>query len=422
MSFWDIGNIFGEDSNQSYVSESVWLSGVDRREKEVVSVPRCDDGDEGEPSYIAQSYPRYEYGTYHSYTENKHKLEYEEGAKEYEKNDNEVEESANDIEENDNEVDECAKDSEENDNKIEEDVMHFEEGVDDDEPANEEGVHDDERANEECVNDEKKTKKSPKELKNWVYKREVAKGYVIVTQRTRKKGEGASARIVKIWFQCDHGSEPKSKASVRRSVSKKVGCPFSLIGKLDSSSGNWSLVEKKNIHNHEPAEFLEGHTFARRLTPDEESLVERLYLQNMEPTNIHLTIRNQYPHSVCILQDVQNMIKKIKRKMYGDRTLMHILESMLQEERYVYFTRVNPSTKAVKEVFFVHPDSYNMWRAFPHVLMIDATYKTNEYKLLFIQVVGVTSTHKSFCVAHAFVSKEKKITSYGSWRSSKNCW
>ncbi|MFS8012215.1 hypothetical protein Hanom_Chr14g01318211 [Helianthus anomalus] len=42
MSFWDIGNVFGEDLNQSYVSESVWLSGVDRGE--VVSVPRCDDG------------------------------------------------------------------------------------------------------------------------------------------------------------------------------------------------------------------------------------------------------------------------------------------------------------------------------------------------------------------------------------------
>ncbi|KAJ0453462.1 hypothetical protein HanIR_Chr15g0729611 [Helianthus annuus] len=163
MSFWDIGNF-------SRRFEPV---------EEVVSVPRCDDGgvrpvlpdlnqvfvDEGESSYIAQSYPRHEYGTYHSYTENQHKLEYEEGAKEYEKNDNEVEEGANDFEENDNEVEECAKDFEENDNEIEEGVMHFEEGVDDDEPANGEGVHDDERANEERANEErandekKKTKK-----------------------------------------------------------------------------------------------------------------------------------------------------------------------------------------------------------------------------------------------------------------------
>ncbi|KAJ0878694.1 hypothetical protein HanRHA438_Chr10g0442681 [Helianthus annuus] len=185
MSFWDIGYVFGEDSNQSYVSKSVWLSGVDRGEEEVVSVPHYDDGgvrpvlpdlnqvfvDEAEPSYMAQSYPRHEYRTYHSYTENQHKLEYEEGAKDFEENDNEVEEGAKDFEENDNEVEECAKDFEENDNEIEKGVMHFEkydhddeEGVDDDEGANEEGVDDneganEEGANEEGANDEKKTKK-----------------------------------------------------------------------------------------------------------------------------------------------------------------------------------------------------------------------------------------------------------------------
>ncbi|MFS7977335.1 hypothetical protein Hanom_Chr10g00902821 [Helianthus anomalus] len=125
-------------------------------------VPRCDDGgvrpllpdlnqvfvDEAEPSYIAQSYPRHEYGTYHSYTENQHRLEYEEGAKELEENDNEIEEGANNFEENDNEVEECAKDFEENDNETEEGAMYFEEGVDDDLGAKEEGVNDDEHANE----------------------------------------------------------------------------------------------------------------------------------------------------------------------------------------------------------------------------------------------------------------------------------
>ncbi|KAF5766717.1 hypothetical protein HanXRQr2_Chr15g0718741 [Helianthus annuus] len=165
-------------SHTSHVSESVWLSGVDRGKEEVVSVPRCDDGgvrpvlpnlnqvfvDEAEPSYIAQSYPRHEYGTYHSYTENQDKLEYEKGAKDFQENDNKVEEGANDFEENDNEVEECAKEFEENDNEIEEGVMHFEKGVDDDEGANEEGVDDDGRANEEGANkegsnDEKKTKK-----------------------------------------------------------------------------------------------------------------------------------------------------------------------------------------------------------------------------------------------------------------------
>ena len=38
MSNWDFGYFFGEISNESYVSEIVWLPGVDRGEEEVVSV------------------------------------------------------------------------------------------------------------------------------------------------------------------------------------------------------------------------------------------------------------------------------------------------------------------------------------------------------------------------------------------------
>ncbi|KAJ0480539.1 hypothetical protein HanIR_Chr13g0632811 [Helianthus annuus] len=141
MSSWDIGYVFGEDSNQLYVSESVWLSDVDQGEEEVVFLLRCDDVgvrpvlpdlnqvfvDEVEPSYVAQSYPQHEYGTYHSYTRNQQKLEYEEGAKDFKENDNEVEEG----------------------------VMHFEK-CDHDE---EEGVDDDKGAKEEGANDQKTKEK-----------------------------------------------------------------------------------------------------------------------------------------------------------------------------------------------------------------------------------------------------------------------
>ncbi|XP_022003572.2 keratin, type I cytoskeletal 9-like [Helianthus annuus] len=175
----DIGYVFGEDSNQTYVSESVWLSDVDRGEEEVVFLLCCDDVgvrpvlpdlnqllvDEVEPYYVAQSYPQHEYGTYHSYKENQQKLEYKEGAKDFKENDNEVEEG----------------------------VIYFEKCDHD----KEEGVDDDKGAKEEVLMTRKQKKRhdltvtyvfgSLEELKNWVCKREVAKGYVIVTQRTIQK-------------------------------------------------------------------------------------------------------------------------------------------------------------------------------------------------------------------------------------------
>ena len=164
---------------------------------------------------------------------------------------------------------------------------------------------------------------SLEELKEWVYDRSLKSGYVTVTQRTISKGEGSNARKTKIWIRCDRGGEHRSTAKVRVSGSKKVMCPFQLKGRLVSNG--WKLEVKDSNHNHEPFQHVEGHAFARRLTPSEERLVERPYFQNMEPTNIHLAITEQNPKSVCILRDIHNTINKIKHTMYGDWTPMQVL-------------------------------------------------------------------------------------------------
>ncbi|XP_076892250.1 protein FAR1-RELATED SEQUENCE 5-like [Bidens hawaiensis] len=49
-----------------------------------------------------------------------------------------------------------------------------------------------------------------------------------------------------------------------------------------------------------------------------------------------------------------------------------------------------------------------MWRAFPHLLLIDTTYNTNMYKWPFVQFIGVTSTSKSFCIGHAVLLRERQ--------------
>ena len=90
------------------------------------------------------------------------------------------------------------------------------------------------------------------------------------------------------------------------------------------------------------------------------------------------------------------------------KTPMQALEGMLRDHRFIYDTRQEPKTDVVTELFFVHPHSITMWRAFPHVILIDATYKTNIYNMPFVQVVGLTSTNKSFCIAHAVICKERR--------------
>ncbi|KAJ0946086.1 putative MULE transposase domain, FHY3/FAR1 family [Helianthus annuus] len=86
---------------------------------------------------------------------------------------------------------------------------------------------------------------------------------------------------------------------------------------------------------------------------------------------------------------------------------MQTLESMLIKNEFIYETREELGTDVITEIFFVHPYLSDIWGAFPHVLLIDSTYKTNMYNMPFVQIVGMTPTGYSFCIVHAVICKER---------------
>ncbi|KAM0048125.1 putative MULE transposase domain, FHY3/FAR1 family [Helianthus debilis subsp. tardiflorus] len=211
-----------------------------------------------------------------------------------------------------------------------------------------------------------------------------------------------------VWLVCDRSGEHHSKATIRKAGSKKIGCSFSLLAIRDVTNDTWELKVNDANHNHEPTTSLLGHAFMRRFTEAEYKLVEQLTAQNMEPRIIFQTIRKQFPDSLHVQKDVQNAVQKIRATIMDGKTPMQALESLLHDHRFIYDTRQDPKTDVVTEIFFVYPYSITMWRAFPHVMLIDTTYKTNLYNMPFVHVVGMTSTNKSFCIAHAVICKERR--------------
>ncbi|KAJ0921495.1 putative methylmalonate-semialdehyde dehydrogenase [Helianthus annuus] len=107
--------------------------------------------------------------------------------------------------------------------------------------------------------------------------------------------------------------EHRSKATVRKAGSKKIGCPFSLLAIRDVTNDTWELKVDNANHNHEPTTSLLGHAFVRRFTEAEYKLVEQLTAQNMEPRIIFQTLRKQFPDSLHVQKDVQNAVQKLER-------------------------------------------------------------------------------------------------------------
>lgn len=80
---------------------------------------------------------------------------------------------------------------------------------------------------------------------------------------------------------------------------------------------------------------------------------------------------------------------------------------LLSDHQYTYQYTTDSKTGCLTNLFFVHPKSLDIWRAFPSIIEIDATYKTNVYNMPLVEIVGVTPTGKTFSIAMALIENER---------------
>ena len=58
-------------------------------------------------------------------------------------------------------------------------------------------------------------------------------------------------------------------------------------------------------------------------------------------------------------------------------------------------------------LFIAPRNGLNLLHRYPHVLLLDATYKTNRFNMPLLNICGSTSTKKTFSVASVFLEGEK---------------
>ena len=243
------------------------------------------------------------------------------------------------------------------------------------------------------------------DVKSWVQTVANNNGYVILTRRSKSTVGGEMSKVV---FMCDHGGVYRGKSSSKHTGSRKIDCPFKLIAKKNIKTGVWNLKVANNTHNHAPAKNLEGHPYAMRLTEEEKEIVAEMTKDHAHPLGILAKIKRKNQANVSSLRNVYNERRKIQVSEMDGPTPMKILLNKLCTQRFAHNYEINKNTEQLEQLFFVHPTSYKLWRAFPHVLLIDSTYKTNKFRMPFLEMVGVTSTGKTFCVGFVVLMKERE--------------
>jgi len=81
---------------------------------------------------------------------------------------------------------------------------------------------------------------------------------------------------------------------------------------------------------------------------------------------------------------------------------------LLERDQYIHWSRCYQDSEVVSDIFWTHPDLVKLLNAFSIVLLMDSAYKTNKYRLPFLEIVGVTSTGLTFSVAFVLLSTESE--------------
>ncbi|KAJ0009922.1 hypothetical protein Pint_33440 [Pistacia integerrima] len=254
---------------------------------------------------------------------------------------------------------------------------------------------------------------SREELIDWV--RDVGKrnGLIIVIKNSDVGGDGRRPRIS---FACERsgtyrrkyqaGEQPKRPKTIG---TKKCGCAFELKGLKLATDDDWMLKVICGVHNHPITQHLEGegHSYAGRLTEQEANILVDMSKNNISPKEILNTLKQRDMHNVSTIKAIYNARHKFKVVEQVGRFHMQQLTTKLMEHNYIQWHR-NDEDECIKNLFWVHPFAIGLLQAFPSVLIVDCTYKTNMYPFSLLEIVGITSTELTFSVAFAYLESERE--------------
>ncbi|XP_074301548.1 protein FAR1-RELATED SEQUENCE 4-like [Silene latifolia] len=249
---------------------------------------------------------------------------------------------------------------------------------------------------------------------NWANKVAFENGFALV-----KANNGAKTRkkngLLASYFRCKrHGLPTRSDDLEKPRRSQKCSCKFRIhavqnfLSKNDQVTIVWNIVtsEGGGLHNHNLAVYKDGYRHFAGLDAEEKAYIRQQTMAGVLPRDIknalHLkTPEKPQPSST----QLYNETRKIRKKVRGERNTAQQMLALAVEAKYVYWHEINSETKEISHIFMAHPDSVNLFRAYPYVVMMDSTYKTNTYKNPLIEMVGVTLTRSSFLIPCSMMGK-----------------
>lgn len=243
-----------------------------------------------------------------------------------------------------------------------------------------------------------------KALNDWA----ASRGYAFVTGRSHTEKSGR----ISVTYTCDRACQPPSPSDVRKrqTSTRGTGCQFSVLAKQSLDKTIWAVKHRPDsrfaVHNHKPSWHQSAHPVHRELSVTDKATVGNLANAGVTAKDIRTYMR-QHSDTIATQQDIYNRIAESKRELCEGQSTMQAFANQLDEQGFWNRMQLDEGGR-VTAVLFAHPESLAYLTAYPDLLFLDCTYKTNKYGMPLLDIIGVDACQRSFCIAFAFLSGESE--------------
>jgi hypothetical protein len=223
-------------------------------------------------------------------------------------------------------------------------------------------------------------------------------GYAIVkANTTNSKGEDQAT------YKCDLFGQPGEPGHEKWGKSKRIGCPFEMLGNFYKREGQYRIKIKTAHHNHPALSNPYIHPIHWRLTDSQKGKVAKLTQAGVSPLKIN-SDANTPSHAT--LNTIYNHQGKMRNEELNGRTPIEALVHQICKHKFYFM--MDSVEGHMTSFFFAHPHLLKLVKRFPTTILLNCTYKTNKYCMPLLHVVGMNSCNRLFTVAMCFLSAEKQ--------------
>ena len=129
----------------------------------------------------------------------------------------------------------------------------------------------------------------------------------------------------------------------------------------------------------------------------------------MQPVFIMTSIRRNFPCFYATMNQIYNIRHALRREEIDGRTPLQHCLYLATENNYVVWTDLDGEGQLCR-LLIANPISIQMIRTWPHVVLIDTTYKTNKTKWPLCEIIGMTPTNHNFLVAFCLMRDEAAMS------------